>query len=91
VTTILAPSTADQLIETLAVYVDEHSLDSGGSHQRTMLLAACIVRLFDVSPGEAIDLARNDPFDERVSAAADAREELLDLARRLRENAEVTR
>lgn len=75
---------ADQIITTLATYVDEHSGDSGGSHQRTMLLAAIIRRLFDVAPDEAIDLARNAPYDARVSAAADAREEILDRVQRAR-------
>ncbi len=90
-TTILAPATtADRLTETLATYVNEHSCDSGGGHQRTMLLAALITRLFDVEADEAIDLARNAPYDERVCVASDAREELLDRARRARENAEYS-
>jgi hypothetical protein len=91
VTTILAPaataenvSTADQIIEALAVYVDEHSGDTGGGHQRTMLLAALIVRLFDVTPRKAIDLAHKDAFDPRVKVAGQARDHILDRVHRAR-------
>jgi len=95
VTTILAPattatSTADQIINVLATYADEHQLDTGGGHQRTMLLAALIVRLFELPAHEAIDLARHDAYDERVTAAAQAMDEALDRARRARQAAEWT-
>ncbi|MET8864626.1 hypothetical protein ABZW11_16950 [Nonomuraea sp. NPDC004580] len=89
-TPILAPatttntSTADQIIEALASYHDEHAMALGGDHQRTMLLAALIVRLFDTPASQAIDLARNDAFDDRVRAASDALTEALDRARRTR-------
>ncbi|TDD45402.1 hypothetical protein E1286_24095 [Nonomuraea terrae] len=93
-TTILAPatadkvSTADQIIETLATYVDEHNLDNGGGHQNTMLLAALITRLFDVTPREAIDLAKNDAFDPRVKVAGQARNHILTRAQGARLAAE---
>lgn len=89
---IMAPpaSTADRVIETIAAYVDEHSLDTGGGHQRTMLLAALISRLFDLPASEAIDLARNDAFDERVKVAGQARDHILDRVRHRREAAEYS-
>lgn len=89
-TPILAPatadhvSTADQTIELLATYVDKHSLDVGGEHQRAMLLAAILRRLFDITPDHAIHLARRDAFDPRVKVAGQAAGELLDRVRRTR-------
>ncbi|MGW4796135.1 hypothetical protein ACWEPC_27315 [Nonomuraea sp. NPDC004297] len=94
-TTILSPaaaenvSTADQIIETLAVYVDAHGGDAGGGHRRTMLLAACLVRLFGIPAHEALDLATTSAFDERVKAASQARDELLDRVYRDRLTAEA--
>lgn len=86
VTTILAPttqaSTADQTIETLATYVVKHGNDVGGEHQRAMLLAAVLRRLFDVTAEHAIHLAKRDAFDPRVKAAGQACEEILDRVRR---------
>src|SRR5690606_41765158 len=53
VTTILAPpttatSTADQIINVLPTYADEHQLDTRGGHPRTMPPAALIGRLSDL-------------------------------------------
>lgn len=89
--TILAPTTqpstasvADQLIELLATYVDKHGNDTGGEHQRAMLLAAILRRLFDLTPEHAIHLAKRDAHDDRVKAAGQARDEILDRIRRAR-------
>ncbi|NUW45597.1 hypothetical protein [Nonomuraea rhodomycinica] len=79
---------SDRITAALATYVDEHSSDAGGGHQRTMLLAAQIARLFNVTPGQAIDLAKHDPYDDRVKAASQARDEALARARHARENAD---
>lgn len=91
-TTLASPaSTADRIVETLAAYVDEHSGDAGGGHQRTMLLASLLVVLFDTPANEAIELAEHDAFDERVRAAGQARDEILDRVHRARLTAaEVT-
>lgn len=90
-TPILAPTTpvgtADQMVEALATYVDEHSGDIGGNHQRTMLLVALLVRLFDVTAEQANDLARNG-YDDRVRAAGQARDEILTQVERARYAAE---
>ncbi|MEV0382846.1 hypothetical protein [Nonomuraea sp. NPDC050643] len=76
------PCAADQVIETLAVYADQHGCDTGGGHQNTMLLAAILRRLFDLTPHHAIHLAQHAPYDERVRAASQAKTELLDRIRR---------
>jgi hypothetical protein len=79
VNAIMAPpaSTADRVIETLATYLNEHSADAGGGHQRTMLIAALISRLFDITPTQAVELARGDAFDDRVKVAERALTEIL--------------
>lgn len=77
-------STADQPNELIATYVDEHSCDAGGGHMHTMLLAALIVRLFDVTTVHAIHLAKHAPHDDRVKVAGRAKTELLDRIRRTR-------
>ncbi|GAA3172931.1 hypothetical protein [Nonomuraea roseoviolacea] len=79
---------SERITATLAAYVDEHSCDAGGGHQRTMLLAAQIARLCYVTPDQAIDLAKHDPYDDRVKAASQARDEALARARHARENAD---
>ncbi|MEU8362363.1 hypothetical protein AB0C27_40725 [Nonomuraea sp. NPDC048882] len=71
-------SAADQVIMTLAIYADEHSCDIGGGHQSTVLLAALLHRLFDITPHHAIHLAKHAPHDDRVKAAGQARTEILD-------------
>lgn len=75
------PTTTNPVIATLAEYADRYQLDHGGSHLRTVLLAALIAST-GVTPGEAIDLARDEPFDERVRWAGREADRLMAEARR---------
>jgi hypothetical protein len=74
-----------RILATLAQYVDEYSVDSGGGHMRTMLRAALLADRHGLAPDKAIDLARNDAWDGRVRDAGRELDRLLGEARRVAE------
>jgi len=76
------PTTTNPVIATLAEYADRYQLDHGGSHLRTVLLAALIADEYQVAPGEACDLARDGAFDDRVRWAGREADRLMGEARR---------
>jgi len=78
-------TTHERGIAALAEYAARFELDHGGSHLRTALLAALIASTHDLTPGEAIDLAREDAFDDRVREAGREADRLMGEARRRRE------
>jgi len=81
-TSIASPElTTSPVFAALAEYAARYEIDHGGSHLRTALLAALIAST-GVTPGEAIDLARDEPFDERVRWAGREADRLMAEARR---------
>jgi hypothetical protein len=69
-------------LETFAAYTQAFQSDSGGGHLRIALLAAILSDRHQLHSTEAIDLARSMDRDERVCAAGDERDRLIDQARR---------
>ncbi|WP_327088566.1 hypothetical protein OIE66_40665 [Nonomuraea sp. NBC_01738] len=78
----LSQPSVERVLDTLAAYVVDHSLDVGGVHQRNMLLAAILAHRHGVDPGNAIDLARNSTCDDRVRDASAVAERLIKAAQR---------
>ncbi len=83
------PATTNPVFATLAEYAARFEIDHGGSHLRTVLLAALIADKHHVAPGEAIDLARDDAFDDRVRSAGREADRLMGEARRRWEAADA--
>lgn len=83
-----APGSADRALAALAEYTSRFDCDSGGWHLRSALLAALIASRHGIDPVETVDLARDEPFDERVREAGRAADRLLAGARRRWEAAE---
>jgi hypothetical protein len=69
----------DPVLETLAHYAAEYG-NTGAT--RTMLIAAIMTHNGDAAPDNAVELARTDRFDDRVSRAGDIADAMVARIRR---------
>ncbi|OPG13699.1 hypothetical protein [Microbispora sp. GKU 823] len=80
-----APGSVDRVFAALGEYAWRFEC---ASHLRSMLLAALIAGKCDIDPAQIVDLARDEPFNERVREAGREADRLLAEARRRWEAAE---
>lgn len=80
--TRVLPQEPAERLSVWATYAHIYGPDTGGNHLRTALLVEILVQRYEVDVFEAIRLAREDWWDQRVKEAGYERDRLIEEARR---------